>query len=68
MTGFQTLGEEYVNIIQADPPMRAIPSRWVGSIHEPVKEVKDNILTPTSPQGGGGVGQNCQFNLAVLRK
>ncbi|XP_066296963.1 peroxisome biogenesis factor 10-like [Branchiostoma lanceolatum] len=32
VTGYQTLGEEYCNIIQVDPTQRAIPSTWRRSL------------------------------------
>ena len=30
--GFQTLGEEYVNILQVDPTQRKIPSHYVSRV------------------------------------
>ena len=36
--GFQTLGEEYVNIVQVDSSEKAIPARWVCEVETAISQ------------------------------
>lgn len=67
LSGFQTLGEEYVNIVQVDPTKRRIPSRARRSLllllHAFFPYLLDKVLMclenelEADQESGGGVGR-----------